>query len=170
MQPHECSYGEHQVLGRLWSSWTLIPHGGINPVPGENCVGLICGSPAQAALGTMVPLLLYAQHTRGHTDLLLPLQVHKMRAWRTSAPSLGPSLLQRKIHPPDPGCSGITRVASPLHLPSLHPLSRQVHQGQFGPRGLWASGDISGWQHQGGGVLWHPVGGSQGYCSTSSRA
>ena len=74
--------------------------------------------------GHHVPLLLYTQHTRGHTDLLLPLQVHKMRAWRTSAPSLGPSLLQRKIHPPPPPGAVASHVWPALSTCPLSTLSQ----------------------------------------------
>ena len=108
--------------------------------------------------GHHVPLLLYAQHTRGHTDLLLPLQVHKMRAWRTSAPSLGPSLLQRKIHPPRPRVQWHHTCGQPSP-PALSPPSLKASP----PGTVWPQGTLGIWRH-----FWLAAPGRRG-AVTSSR-
>ena len=168
MQPPECSYGEHQVLVRLWSSWTLVAHtwGHKPSTRRKRCRAYLWkSSPGIPGHRGLTPAV-HPTHV-GTQTYCSPSRCIK---WGPAGSqlSLGPSLLQWKI-PPGAGASQVWLALSTCSLSTLSQGSSPP-QGQFGPRGLWASEDISGWQHREGVVLWHPVGGSQGYCSTSSRA
>ena len=134
-------------------------HQGINPVAGGNYAALTCGRRARAALGSAVPPLLYSQHSNGRSDPLPPPRWMKRGSGGLQPPrwALHP---RRGRSPQVQWHRGCGWPPPPALSPS--PFEAAVlHQGRFGPQGVWRHFRLAA---LGRTCLWHLVGGGQEWC------